>query len=857
MKRNFGVALAKFNPICFVREVRKRVLLTILWVAAQTTAWSAPREIKPPPVGDTIKIEVMRGSAVPITLKAFERRGNPLAYEITREPRHGALTNFRQADKNKQGFASVVYQHGDDEGSTSDEFTFRARGLLGGGVSSPIKVMLEIVDAAPVFQITPSVDFTAIAGETDRQQIILANQGGGVISGRVSPKEPFGVEGNEIFRLGRGQITNIVLRFSPAHTGPVAPQRIFPAPAHPDVSIELRGRVEPPFLASAEPIELQEDGSRTGSIAITNLSSSTISVRLDTKSDEMPAIPSQKSIRANEAVAVPLGIGAEKAGGQFESGVSVSNEHHEQELFLVFPAVPAKLTPLTRELDFREESETTLVVTNKGGLEERFTLDLPSDVKALSKAGNFVVPAGKKMSVDLRWERRDEEEPGNASFVVRDERTAIPVLRPAALRVVTEALDFRNSSTAELVVQNRGDAEGEFRLQVPQGLRTDGKEERWEVPQRGQTIVTVRRISPDAAISGRQALVDCGSGGKTSVPIITTNLPQPGHDPDNAYPWQLNSHVRLVSSPEGILIEWLESRERWCGAILEKSDGDGWHIYEPKTEKKSWWEAFWAWFAKPRKEASDAMQEAKGFFEGRLEVPGEATAEPVQSVDSASNWQRVRISPADIEGPTTTWRITAKAGESAERRQASAEFRLDETQKTLRVAEKAAEPAPPGIARPPQGEQPLILRKIYDGRNLDLTIGLAGEKEARSFLVEQITGFSITDETSALGPDGNPLDRLVCRELPSSMATIQDTGTARSGQIELRTVRLLLKDLPRGQAFLCRLVPIKNGHRATPTTPFEVAGPPPIAVPWRFFLIAAVLFVILWLIRERMKNRGY
>ncbi|MFM8789720.1 MAG: hypothetical protein ACKOEI_07700, partial [Chthoniobacterales bacterium] len=60
--------------------------------------------------------------------------------------------------------------HGDDEDSTSDEFTFRARSLGGSGVSSPIKVKLQIVDAPPQLQVTPRADFSAVAGESDRQQ---------------------------------------------------------------------------------------------------------------------------------------------------------------------------------------------------------------------------------------------------------------------------------------------------------------------------------------------------------------------------------------------------------------------------------------------------------------------------------------------------------------------------------------------------------------------------------------------------------------------------------------------------------------------------------------------------------------
>ncbi|MFM8657431.1 MAG: hypothetical protein ACKOD5_09915, partial [Chthoniobacterales bacterium] len=192
-------------------------------------------------MGETITVRVMRGGSAEITLKAFEGRGNPLEYNLVINPQHGRLGSLRQADSNRQGFASIVYTHDDDENSKEDEFTFKARSLVGGGVSSPIKVKLQIVDAPPKLQVTPRADFSAVAGESDRQQIILANVGGGLIEGRVAPKDPFHVEGADRFSLGRGAMTNIVIRFSPTRPDSVGPQNLARAPADPGATRPLRG----------------------------------------------------------------------------------------------------------------------------------------------------------------------------------------------------------------------------------------------------------------------------------------------------------------------------------------------------------------------------------------------------------------------------------------------------------------------------------------------------------------------------------------------------------------------------------------------------------------------------------------
>ncbi|MFM8459764.1 MAG: hypothetical protein ACKOB0_12655, partial [Chthoniobacterales bacterium] len=276
------VALANFNPIWFVRRVRLLFAYLLLWFAVPHHAICKPRELRVPPVGETTIVRVMRGASVDVSLQAVESGGNnPLAYEVVSNPQHGRLGDLEQADRNKQGFASVVYTHDDDENSKEDEFTFRARSLGGSGVSSPIKVKLQIVDAPPKLQVTPRADFSAVAGESDRQQIILANVGGGLIEGRVAPKEPFHVEGADRFSLGRGAMTNIVIRFSPTQVESVAPQKLAPAPADPGATITLRGEVSAPFEASAEPLKVEATGARGGLILISNLASTPLAVDIE------------------------------------------------------------------------------------------------------------------------------------------------------------------------------------------------------------------------------------------------------------------------------------------------------------------------------------------------------------------------------------------------------------------------------------------------------------------------------------------------------------------------------------------------------------------------------------------------
>lgn len=88
------VALANFNPIWFLPTVRLLLGTLALCLAVPIDAVCAPKELRTPPVGETIDAQVMRGGSARITLKAFEGRGNPLAYKIVSRPKNGQLEDF-------------------------------------------------------------------------------------------------------------------------------------------------------------------------------------------------------------------------------------------------------------------------------------------------------------------------------------------------------------------------------------------------------------------------------------------------------------------------------------------------------------------------------------------------------------------------------------------------------------------------------------------------------------------------------------------------------------------------------------------------------------------------------------------
>jgi len=397
------------------------------------TARGAKRQLTPPPMGEDITVKVMRGGSIDIQLRAHEGRGNPLAYEIVREPQSGRLEGFRQADRNRQGSASIVYVHGDDEESIEDEFAFRARGLIGGGVSSPIKVKLRIVDAPPRLGIAPVVDFSAVAGESDVQQLILANEGGGLLEGSIEPAEPFHVEGDGRFSLGRGQSTGLLIRFSPQSTDSIPPQKLSPAPADPGTSVTLKGEAKAPFSASAEPMELGPDGSRTGKVSVANLSTSPLALRFETEPKDTANVPETVQVPAGGMSEIPVTIGTEKKGGAVGLQIRISSTHYEQELVVEAPAVPPKLEVGTKELDFLQTDEAEVLVRNAGGVEGEFSLDLPKGIQSLAGAESFRVPPDSETRVLLRLENKKDANAGESLIVDlrKDGKVRVPLLFPS------------------------------------------------------------------------------------------------------------------------------------------------------------------------------------------------------------------------------------------------------------------------------------------------------------------------------------------------------------------------------------------------------------------------------------------
>jgi len=792
------VALANFNPICFLRQVRFLLGTLALFLAAPLSAMGGPKELRTPPVGETIDASVIRGGSTRIIFKAYEGRGNPLAYQITSEPRHGELEDFRQADSNRQGFASAVYVHGDDEASQEDELSFRAKALVGGGVSSPIKVRIRIIDAPPQLQVTPGVDFSAVAGESDRQQIILANVGGGRLEGRIEPTEPFSVEGNSRFSLGRGDMTNIAVLFSPKAVDPVAPQKLSPAPADPDSTVTLRGKSSPPFQASATPLTVESGGARIGSIVVSNLSRAPVAVGLGLTMSGAADIPTRVELPEQGIIEIPVRIGPERAGGAGKLDVVLSNSFYRQDLKIEVPAVPPRLELTTPELDFRTGNEAVLAVKNSGGTEGRITLELDSapGIKSIEGAQNFAVAPGKTREIRLRNDKKKEIP--NPDFLVVRLGSAGQVPVPLLFAATQPS---PSPTPAEVTPPSPGPTPRIMPWELNRDVKLEFTEGNiffaWAQEKKGWADALLETV--DGKVSTPHEAESGKSGGWWNA----------------IRAWWTDGRKKAQ--------EALENKKRFFNDRLavpgEEEPGTG---SRPEGETS-------AWGRTPVRDEEMRSEVAVWRVTARDENDG--TRKPV-SPDFQIDWQGRTLALAATQATEQGSGLAAPTEEDA--------------------SEPAKSPSPRSSVSATRKLAGVTVIPERTWATVHLAIG--EDHEISGFRLER--GAMVVAEDADTGLPTPP------KFVPSAHAgkiTISAPAAAEYEGKKLTVVVATIDGLQPGTATFWRLVPLSGDSELMPTEEFLVPTAPPWRFPWRasiLGLLTALLATVLWL-RHRIRKAGY
>jgi len=222
------------------------------------------------PQVDSSNVRVVHGAQGQIILRAHYFGAGTLRFIIREKPAHGALSTPRPAGENQ---ASVTYTNNGKLPLAPDRFTYVAE-TTGGQSSTIAEVQIDVVVAPPALQMPDSLAFEKImAGQTEKRTLIIANTGGGLLTGSIIASHPWSVS-RPSFRLGPGETESLTVLFQPDEAKNFVGQITVTAANLGEKIVQLAGEAETPvtFQPAQLRLALLQDGTnvRAGHATIKN-----------------------------------------------------------------------------------------------------------------------------------------------------------------------------------------------------------------------------------------------------------------------------------------------------------------------------------------------------------------------------------------------------------------------------------------------------------------------------------------------------------------------------------------------------------------------------------------------------------
>ncbi len=226
-----------------------------------------PKADKEPPVEPSVgyeaRLEIHRGQAKPVTLRAIPSDGYDAEFKILTQPRFGALSEIV---RNSKGAVTILYTHRGEKEQVADSFKFKIK-------TGPKKcwttktARIQITDPPPRMDIShEDLDFDSVfIGESATLPILIRNSGGSILQGRVTTTDPWSITGSPDFELSTGKSKTFAVTFAPKSPDTQTGKISFETAGIPPASIHIHGsgeyRFEAPdkaaFAQSTEPPPLR------------------------------------------------------------------------------------------------------------------------------------------------------------------------------------------------------------------------------------------------------------------------------------------------------------------------------------------------------------------------------------------------------------------------------------------------------------------------------------------------------------------------------------------------------------------------------------------------------------------------
>lgn len=401
----------------------------------------------PPPQPAAITTKVYVGQSVDIPLSAVSRSGYELKFLIRHRPSFGTLSEVRQTGRTT---AIVTYTHDPHAGSGIDQFRYAVQ-AADTGVSTPAEVTVNVVEPEPIFIAPARVDFPPVAiGETARQTIEIRNNGGGIVSGRLTVPAPWSIEfGGGEYSLGPGRSQVITLKFAPTEAKQYADTGEFSQGNGVEIGLGGSGFAPIDIVPREVRLDVGNGEVREGQFEVRNATDVDREVRLAAP----PEVIVQDSVKvpANSEVQVAMHT---RAGflDKLNTTLAVTGQGVNLKVPLHIAPAPARIVASPPGLDFGSlpagrYGRVKLTLHNAGGSPADLRVDLPEGLTMNPDPAEMPLQPGKSREFEVSYGRPS---PGkfDAPLVFEGE-TAFQVPMHA---LITEGGDSANDAAHDAAV---------------------------------------------------------------------------------------------------------------------------------------------------------------------------------------------------------------------------------------------------------------------------------------------------------------------------------------------------------------------------------------------------------------------
>ena len=359
----------------------------------------------PPPLPQTVGVQVFRGESVRIPLQARGRLAAESRFIIRNFPTLGSLGSVMP---HRPGIALVEYTHRGGATDEADEFTYAAQ-APGTPVSAPARVVVRIVDRPAELRHPEEIDFgEVLVGETVRQYLFLQNLGGMPLRTKVSVEPEWILpKGTEIVIPPGGEVEWPV-EFAPQRAGEFLGVVRFSHQDRAIVRLVARGRETLRWIPQS--LEIRQDGEVPVNPAVTLTNRTDEDIDLTIQIGEGLSGPESVRVPAGESESVRFSLAHDLVKGAQGDIVFTHKWGQARVPYQIFPQ-PGKLLILpSNGIEFesiapRGMAQAQVLLENRGGLPITLAMESSPGVEIRGEQ-NFSLLPGAQRSVELQFSSR-------------------------------------------------------------------------------------------------------------------------------------------------------------------------------------------------------------------------------------------------------------------------------------------------------------------------------------------------------------------------------------------------------------------------------------------------------------------